>query len=541
MAADRSSMKNIWMLSREYGQLAGAGGVKDVVKQLAITLARWPQRRVRVVMPLYGFIEPVVEGFEPLMDPDHGSEPLVFNIDMDYPVEKRRERVEIWQTKKERVQIYCVGAERFSEKKNVYTYTQEEEQAAAWKKQGEGHFDYFAMNVLLQKAALQLMIMLDEHPDIIHCHDAHTAILPALINEDTWLRAYFRRTGTVVTIHNAGVGYHQEVGDLPFAAAITGLSPASIGKSLLADAFDPFIAAGHYAMMNTVSENYGRELQETNDDQLTGWLGHRLKDLGVELRGITNGIDPLEFDSRLPEKSHIFAAYDILQDDKLVGKKRCREILLEQIGAGVDYEGIRQIGTLKDVGENPLFTFVGRLSEQKGVGVLIAALETFFATNSRAAIALLGTGGTWEESQLQRLANHKDYRGRICFLRGFHAILANRIYSAGDFLLIPSQYEPCGLTDFIAQLFGNLPIVHHVGGLIKVLDGKTGFAYKENRPEALVSVMEQAMAVHDDPKTMRKMQRQAYERIWEEHTWKKVMKNYLELYKEAKAKRLAQV
>ena len=74
----------------------------------------------------------------------------------------------------------------------------------------------------------------------------------------------------------------------------------------------------------------------------------------------------------------------------------------------------------------------------------------------------------------------------MCFLQGYSTELANRVFAAGDFFVVPSRYEPCGLTDFIAQLFGNIPIVHHVGGLVKVIDGVTGLAYRGNSPDDLL-------------------------------------------------------
>ena len=79
------------------------------------------------------------------------------------------------------------------------------------------------------------------------------------------------------------------------------------------------------------------------------------------------------------------------------------------------------------------------------------------------------------------------------FLQGFSPEMANRVFAAGDFFVVPSRYEPCGLTDFIAQLFGNIPIVHHVGGLVKVIDGVTGLAYEGNTPDDLLEALERAL------------------------------------------------
>ncbi len=540
MSVAKIKIRNIWMLTREYEGIAGAGGVKDVTKQLSRALARWTGRRISAVLPLYGFIDREEIGAVPMLDPTNNDKQVRFEIDMNYTAEERREEVYVWQVKDARVTIYLLEAERFLEKRDVYTYTKAEEREDPWKKQGEGHFDYFAMNLLLQKGGIELMVLLGEKPDIIHCHDAHTAVLPAMVNESSWLRSYFRQTGTVVTVHNAGKGYHQEVLDLPFAQALTGLPKSVIANSLLDNKFDPFVAAGSYAVVNTVSENYARELRETIDDQLTGWLGHHLMDMGVKLEGVTNGIDPDEFDPRNASKVGIKASYDPGSEEILKGKLLCKKDLLMNLQTGITDKGIDQFGTIMVGTQEPLFTFVGRLSYQKGVDVLIRAVEYLFRNGKKLNLLVLGSGSAEDEEALMRMAKEKAFEGRLCFLKGFNPGLANRVYAAGDFFVIPSRYEPCGLTDFMAQLFGNLPIVHHVGGLVKVLDGKTGFAYKENSSRALSAVFEQAAASFQVPSVVRKMQHQAVLQIQKKHTWEKVMKQYLELYKQAKVLKMTQ-
>jgi starch synthase len=117
---------------------------------------------------------------------------------------------------------------------------------------------------------------------------------------------------------------------------------------------------------------------------------------------------------------------------------------------------------------------------------------------------------------------------------GYDPHLANQVYAAGDFFLIPSRYEPCGLTDFIAQLAGNLPVVHHVGGLLKVEDGVTGFAFKDYSSDALMAAMLRAMRVfRNAPRKINDMQESAAKRISEKYTWNKVVHRYLELYTNA--------
>lgn len=522
-------INNVWMLTREYDGLAGAGGVKDVARQLAEALVR-SGRKVSVVLPLYGFMDPKRLGFAPL--------DLGFEIDLDYAAVPRREYVRIFaktespSPKKGSLAIYLIDAARYLEKKSVYTYTAEDEALDPFHHHGSGHFDYFAMNVLLQKAAAALMIRLDEHPEIIHCHDGHTAILPAMLRECEGWRHYFANTGCVVTIHNAGIGYHQEVGDLPFAEAITGLPAALIANNLLDEKFDPFLAASPYAVMNTVSENYARELRETEEDALTGFLGHRLLARGVVLKGVTNGINPADFDPSKPKPLGLAAAFNPASGD-LAGKAKCRQGLLNDL-ARHSLKTVRQTGTLENRPGNPLFTFVGRFSSQKGVDKLLGALETLLPLDQNFQVLIQGSGNKEIERALAGLAGSPNNQGRICLLRGYDQQLANRIYAAGDFFLIPSRYEPCGLTDYIAQLFGNLPIVHHIGGLVKVKDGETGFSYPEHKSAALMGAMQTALQTfRANPKKIQTMQQAAVKAIHDTYTWDKVLTRYLALYHEA--------
>lgn len=534
---ERRTVQSVWMVSREYEGLAGAGGVKDVTRQLAEALVAAGQVKVSVILPRYGFLDVAQAGFTPLpvtaqsaMIGGHRAE-HAFAVDMDYTQEERREDVAIWQRLLNGVIIYLVEADRFAEKLGVYTYTEVDEQRQPWQVKGEGHYDYFAMNVLLQKAALDLMILLEAHPDVIHCQDGHAAILPAMMRENCGYRHYFRSTAAVITIHNAGIGYHQEVGDVHFVRAVTGLPQRVIDASLLNGAFDPFLAAAPYALLNTVSENYARELQETVEDRRTGWLGHALLERQVHLAGITNGIDPHTFDPTQPEVLQLVAGFDV-RNAQLEGKRRCKGALLKHLQNQAYGDRLVQHGTLPCQLDVPLCVFIGRLTAQKGVDLLIAAMDTLIATDTHCSFLVFGSGSAAYEQQLIRLA--EQGQGRMCFLKGFDPVVANSVYAAGDLFLIPSRYEPCGLTDYIAQLLGTLPVVHHVGGLVKVIDEETGFAYSGESVTALVCALTRALDVYrHDPDRFKKMQQNAVERIEQLHTWKQVMVAYQSLYLQA--------
>jgi starch synthase len=532
--------RHIWMVSREYDGLAGAGGVKDVCRQLAEALVKHGKCRVRVVLPRYGFMDADALGFSPMplsRRGKSGRERSAFVVDMNYPAQERREAVSVWRKKIRGVEIYLLESARFAEKLGVYTYTAEEEKKTPWQHRGTGHVDYFAMNILLQKAALALMIVLDIRPDIIHCQDGHAATLPAMMRENCGYRQFFADTGAAVTIHNAGMGYHQEIEDLIFAHAVTALPESVILAGRLAHSFDPFIAAAKYAQLNTVSENYGRELQETSEDGRTGWLGHKLLQQGVRLAGITNGINPEDFNPARPKKLGLAAGFSPQQGD-FAGKAVCKNAMLTSCSQQGPWSRVEQFGSLRIDAGLPLFTFIGRLTAQKGVDVLLQAVSLLLATaqGSSFQLLILGSGAPDLEEQLEALTRLAVVGDRICFLKGYDPALANQIYAAGDFFLIPSLYEPCGLTDYIAQLMGNLPVVHHVGGLVKVLDGKTGLSYREHAPEALAEAMGRALDLYEhDAAAVAAMQRAAVERIHSHHSWQKVMRQYLLLYQRAEA------
>ncbi len=528
---------SIWMVTREYEGIAGAGGVKDVCRQLAETLVSHAGCRVCAVLPRYGFMDAGLLGFR-LTDIGTMAGRIgarryrrVLEVDMHYSGEERREPVAIWAGELDGVRLYLVEADRYASKRGVYTYTEEDEQEVVWQHRGRGHFDYFAMNVLLQKAALELMMFLGERPDVIHCHDGHAAILPAMMKENAGYRAYFSQTGAVVTIHNAGLGYHQEVEDLDFARAVTGLPRRVIEDSILNKSFDPFLAASGYAVLNTVSENYALELQQTPEDSRTGWLGHTLLARGITLAGITNGIDPRSFDPSTPQSLHLPHGFDIRRR-ALAGKRACKAAMLAQLATVRRWDSVRQYGVLSGSADLPLFTFVGRLTSQKGVDIIVDSLAQLLRQGNNLSMLLFGSGAADLERQMEQLAESEQGWGKICFLKGFDPALANQVYAAGDFFLIPSRYEPCGLTDYIAQLLGNLPIVHRVGGLVKVIDGETGFSYTGNSPAVLAETMQRAMTVyHSGRDAMERMQTAAVARIDQHHTWQVVMGNYMELYR----------
>jgi len=506
-------MPLVWHVSREYAGIAEAGGVKDVVRGLAEAHAR-AGGASSVVMPLYGFVSERVAAGR-----------LVASFTLSLPDQDKgnklfEETVRIHEARQDGVRLLLVDSPRYSALRDVYTYTAEDERENHWKKKGTGHWDYHQLNLILQRAALETALALDEIPDIFHCHDGHTAFLPALLRVDPRFEVPLRSSSAVVTIHNAGKGYHQEVWDPDFAGLLTGLPPDVLRKGLLNGTVDPLLLAGEYARLVTVSERYAEELLAERDEEMSGGLGKALRERGIGLAGITNGIDPSPWDPRTPGRAGIPFGFDPGNGD-LEGKSRCRQALMERFSVSADRAA-----------QSPLYACVGRLTGQKGIDVLSHALQILLRSKTERRFVVLGTGEKEKESMLAWLAAAPVAAGRLVFLPRYDPPLASLVYAASDFFLVPSEYEPCGLTDFIAQIFGSIPVVHHVGGLVKVRDGETGFSYREHRPADLVAAVERTNRIYiEQAGILDRIRRTGFEEIFSRHTWDRVLADsYLPLY-----------
>ncbi len=523
----------VWHISREYEGIAEAGGVKDVVAGLASSLQRCGAA-VTVVLPRYGFI-----------DPDElAVVKLPFRLHLTLPAENRTsqpvvQEVQVYETERQGVRIFLLDSAHTRDKGAVYTYTEEEELKNSERRKGSGHWDAHHLNLTLQLGALELALHLagdseGSMAEVFHCHDGHSAFLPAIMREQKRFRKNFLKTRTVVTIHNAGWGYHQEIYGMNFARGLTGLEAEVLGKGLLPgkeECIDPLLLSAYYAAVNTVSEEYGAEIMSGALEESTGGLGAAFRKAGLTLTGITNGIDLESYDPRTAGGSSLPCTFNPLTGD-LGGKRGCR-LALNQRLKGEKIPGIKSYGTLNLSNKEPLYTFVGRLTGQKGVDILTGAVSLLLSRRAGARFLFLGQGERELEEKLISLTSELPAGDRFQLLLGYNSEIARLIFAAGDFFLIPSLYEPCGLTDFIAQLMGNLPIVHRVGGLVKVRDGFNGFSYNEHSVMELADTVMRTLGLfYGDPETLAVMRSQAFNHILEHYTWEKVLKEgYLPFYR----------
>ena len=348
-------------------------------------------------------------------------------------------------------------------------------------------------------------------PDILHAHDWHAGFAPAYLSA---LPAMIGHVPTVFTIHNL---------------AYQGLFPAGVFSELaLPSGFFSidgvefngqisFVKAGLYysERLTTVSPTYAREIQTPAFGYgLDGLLRSRVN----ALTGILNGVDPQVWDPRrdavLPQ------AYGA--EDAAAGKRAAKVGLRRRLGL--------------DERENvPLFGVVSRLTPQKGLDLLLACLPEVVASGNQ--IAMLGSGDSNLEHAFRLAA--ETHQGRFAVEIGYDDALSHLIIGGCDVMLVPSRFEPCGLTQLYALRYGTLPLVHRVGGLADTVvdatavslaeDSATGFAFDGDNPEALMSAIERATTLFREPDIWLRIMRRA---MAQDFSWKAAASRYVAVYGE---------
>lgn len=337
--------------------------------------------------------------------------------------------------------------------------------------------------LFLSLAALDLPAATLWHPDIVHCHDWGTAPLPAALKWHIHFGASGDACKTVFTIHNLahqGLLPLESLGDWGIrneAARVEGMEyfgMANLMKGALV-ACDA---------ITTVSPGYAEEIRTEAGGE---GLGGLLKSLSGKVTGILNGLDDRYWDPRtdplLPER---YSPAD------LSGKAACKKKLLER----ADW---------KDDG-HPLLVSVGRMVEQKGFSILLPLLDKLAGMNCR--LFLVGTGQPeYEAAAADAAARFPD---SVFAFRGYDEPLAHLVYGGGDFFLMPSRFEPCGLSQLISLRYGTVPIVRAVGGLgDTVFEHGTpegnGFLFSGYTPEDLQEALSRALEVYRDNGAMKKL------------------------------------
>ncbi len=471
---------NIWTVAREYSGIAEAGGVKDVSCALSESLVRIGET-VTLFIPLYGCTDlSSINDFT-----------CVWHRPVEISVCQKRMIVTFSCGTKNGVNIVFIGNKAFSEKNAVYTYTCDDEQKNPNHKKGLGHEDAQFLNTLFQKAVVAYgrTCSAEEAPDIIFCHDATAAMVPVFVHfakeRDRELFHFYRNTSCIVTIHNAGSGYHHIYKNVDEAVYYTNLPEEFLAGGLNGMRVEPFVLAAHFAKLTTVSPQYASEIMDSTID--TGELSELFRRDKRSVIGITNGIDFEFYDPANSRTSCLPFAYNPANGD-FTGKYKCRDFLISnwasdssKIDTGYC---IARYGFLKETVDNPVYiAYHGRVVRQKGISVLVQSAEKILQSNIGAKFIFIGQGEKELEESLIQLAER--HGGDCVYFQGYDKSLSRLCIAAADIAVFPSNFEPCGTADFVAQILGTLCLAHATGGLKKIVDGETGFLYEPNTPEVL--------------------------------------------------------
>ncbi len=520
----------VWLVSREYADIAEAGGVKNVACSLSENLVKLGHK-VILFIPLYGCTN--------LKNVSDFS--CVWRKPVELDIIGRKIVVSFAHGTRNGVDIVFVCNRAFLEKLAVYTYTREEEQADPSHRQGQGHCDALYLNTLFQKTVVAYgeTCKASENPDIIHCQDATGALVPSFlqqkIQEDSLSKKFYSRTRCVVTIHNAGPGYHHEYPDCDEARRLTGLPDDVLLQAVNGYAVEPFLLAAQTACLTTVSEHYATEILEGKTE--TAGLSDCFRKNYVPVLGITNGIDVQRYDPSDTKISLLPFAYNPLDND-LDGKFKCRESFLNEYAslkcAQADENkvnaSVEQYGYLKNDDGCVYIAFHGRLVQQKGISVLARAADIILSRFENVKFIFMGQGQPELEMQFLQVA--LKYEGNCVFFRGYDRLLARLCIAVADFAVFPSFFEPCGLEDFIAQIFGTIPVAHATGGLCKILDEETGFLYDKNTPEVLAEELHSLISIFSatNGSIFRRMISYTANYVSKNYSWENVAQEYVSLY-----------
>jgi starch synthase len=457
----------ILMVAAEMSPLAKVGGLADVTGALPAALAA-RGHDLRLVLPLYGHLDPEALGIEPLS----GVGPVPVRVGQ----RMLTLRYWTWTAAPAGVQVLPVSCGDLFTPPGVYGDAS-----------GRPFADHLDRAGALSLAAVMLPELLDWPVDVLHAHDAQAALAPVYRHRWYGDRGLPGRAGTLLTIHNLA---HQEI------------HPASelprVGLPVqLAEYPGPFeffgrlnlLKAGIMAaeLVNTVSPAYAREV--VGDPELGCGLGGVLASRGEAFTGILNGIDDSAWN---PARDPWIAAPYTAAD--LSGKQRCRDALLREAKL--------------ETGARPVLGLVSRLVPQKGVDLVTGLLDRLVAGGF--SLVALGTGDPDLHAALE--AGAAAHPGRVAFLPGFSEALAHRIYAGSDLFLMPSRFEPCGLSQLYALRYGTPPVVRATGGLADTVrpaaqpEG-TGFVFPLATAESLWGALEEARALFADREAWRRLQR----------------------------------
>ena len=470
----------ILFVAAEGAPFSKTGGLGDVIGALPKSLVK-AGHEVAVILPYYDMVEAKFG--------DQIEDVLQFEVYVGW----RRQFCGIKKTVLNGVTFYFIDNQYYFFRGHVY-----------------GDFDDGERFAFFQLAALEAMERIGFIPDVLHAHDYHTAMIPFLLKEKyRWIQAY-QNIKTVLTIHNLEFQGQFSEGML-WDLFRVGFERYADGTVRWNDCLNWMKAGILYAdRVSTVSPSYAYEIMTT---EFGCGLDQILRMESGKLSGIVNGIDT---DLYNPETDPLLD-YHFNKSD-LSGKAQNKAKLQEKLGLPVR----------PDV---PMIGIVSRLTRQKGFDVVVEGLHRMLQEDVQ--IVLLGTGDPGFEQAFSWFG--QVFPDKLSANITFDVKLAQEIYAACDIFLMPSRFEPCGLSQMMAMRYGTLPLVHEVGGLrdtvqpFNPIDGTgTGFSFNNLTSYWLNWALQTALDVYyNHPDVWKKLQVQAMEC---DFSWDTACQSYLDLY-----------
>lgn len=470
---------NILMLGSEVAPFAKAGGLGDVLGSLPQKLAEFGHD-VRVMLPKYGLID---EKFISEME---------FELYDYIPVGWRNKYCGIFSIKKQGVTYYFIDNEYYFGEKCIYKWNDLE------------RFAFF------DKAALEVLPKLGFRPDIIHCNDWQTGMIPVILEAYYKRNEFYQNMKTIFTIHNLK---YQGIYSIESVREFFSLEDWYFTDDKLEfHGSASLLKAGivYSNLVTTVSPTYAEEIKTPiGGEGLDGLLSAR----GNSLFGILNGIDYDEYNP----KTDKYIEFNYGKRNVLSGKMKNKMALQKQLGLPVD-------------GEKVMVGLVSRLVDQKGLDIIGEAMGELL--NLDLQFVVLGTGHEKYENMFRHYAYHNPQKmsANITFSND----LAHKIYAGADLFLMPSLFEPCGLGQLIALRYGAIPIVRETGGLrdtIKSYNEFTGegngFSFYAPNAHDMVYTIKRAIGFFSDKEVWEKLSKRA---LGEDFSWRESAKKYDEIY-----------
>ena len=482
----------ILFVASEMVPFSKTGGLADIAGSLTKALSDLGHE-VSAVVPFYKATEE--KGFD------------IEEVDCSFsvPISDREEYGEVFRTVTDAgVTVYFIGKTAYYGRDELYGTAR-----------GDYH-DNAERFIFFSKAVIELCKCLELHPDVIHCNDWQTGLVPIYINRLLSEHPLFQNTGTIFTIHNIGyqgLFWHLDMHltNLPwnlftpdgieFYGKINLLKAGVVGADIL----------------TTVSESYAKEIQTPEFGcKLEGILGER----SDRLFGVLNGVDYDDWNP-LTDK-YIAANYG---PDDLAGKAECKADLLREFG-------------LPEADDAPLLGVVSRLADQKGFDILAPVMDDIVKEGFQ--FVLLGTGDEKYHELFKKIA--AKYPNKVGINLGFSNEMAHKIEAGADIFLMPSHYEPCGLNQMYSLKYGTVPLVRATGGLddtiVDFADSKSnsanGFKFEEYSSSALLDKLQQACKLYADKKKWNQL---VLNGMACDFSWDVSAKRYIELYQEAVERR----